>query len=88
MVREMKRRVLNLLIALDQLLWVIITLGAGSPDETISSAAYRGWLKDHPVAIVAKPVLDFLFLPFEANHCRESYTAELQNHHLPEHFRD
>lgn len=84
----MKKRILNLLIAIDQLLWVIITLGSGSPDETISSATYRGWLNEHPVALVAKPLLDFLFLPFESNHCRESYIAEKHNHHLPEHFRE
>ena len=37
----MKQRILNLLIALDQLAWVIITLGKGYPDETISAAAWR-----------------------------------------------
>lgn len=84
----MKKRILNLLIAVDQLIWVIITLGSGSPDETISSATYRGWLNNNRVALIAKPVIDFLFLPVERNHCRESYIAEKKNHHLPEHFRD
>ena len=37
----MKQRILNLLIALDQLAWVLVTLGAGHPDETISAASYR-----------------------------------------------
>lgn len=35
----MKKRILNLLIALDQLAWVIVTLGKGKPDETISAAS-------------------------------------------------
>lgn len=35
----MKQRLLNLFIALDQLAWVVLTLGKGSPDETISAAA-------------------------------------------------
>ncbi len=38
---ELKRRLLNLFIALDQLLWVILTLGNGCPDETISAALWR-----------------------------------------------
>lgn len=42
----MKRRLLNLLIALDQLTYVPLTLGHGSPDETMSAAAYRLWLRD------------------------------------------
>lgn len=37
----MNRRILNLLIALDQLAWVILTLGNGMPDETISAALWR-----------------------------------------------
>jgi hypothetical protein len=37
----MKQRLLNVLIAIDQLAWVVLTLGAGHPDETISAAAWR-----------------------------------------------
>lgn len=37
----MKQRLLNLLIALDQLAYVLLTLGAGHPDETLSAAAWR-----------------------------------------------
>lgn len=37
----MKRRILNLLIAIDQLAWVALTLGNGLPDETISAALWR-----------------------------------------------
>ena len=37
----MKQRILNLLIALDQLAWVVLTLGKGYPDEAISAAAWR-----------------------------------------------
>ena len=37
----MKQRMLNLLIAFDQLAYVLVTLGAGSPDETLSAAAWR-----------------------------------------------
>lgn len=37
----MKQRILNLLIALDQLAYVIVTIGEGHPDETLSAAAWR-----------------------------------------------
>ncbi len=37
----MKQRILNILIVLDQAAWVIVTLGKGHPDETISAAAWR-----------------------------------------------
>lgn len=84
----MQRRFLNLLIALDQLVWVIITLGHGSPDETISSASYRGWKSNHPVGKIAKPVIDWMFLPIETDHCYASYMAERKNYQLPEYFQD
>ena len=35
----MRRRLLNILIALDQFVYVLLTLGHGSPDETLSAAA-------------------------------------------------
>ncbi len=38
---ELKRRILNLLIALDQFLFSLVTLGHASPDETISAWAWR-----------------------------------------------
>jgi hypothetical protein len=71
----MKRRLLNLLIALDQFVFCVITLGYSDPDETISAAAWRweqagkwnGWLR---------PVIDALFW-FDANHCYESHLKEI-----------
>lgn len=38
---SIRRRVLHVLIAIDQLAWVVLTMGDGSPDETISAAAWR-----------------------------------------------
>jgi len=37
----MKQRVINILIALDQFLFCLVTLGSSAPDETASSATYR-----------------------------------------------
>ena len=55
------RRIKNILIAFDQFVWVLITLGAGYPDETISSATYRYEKKGQLLAKIARPVIDGLF---------------------------
>lgn len=72
----MKRRVLNVLIALDQLLYVLITLGNGHPDETMSAAAWRLEQKGHWAGRVFRPLLDALFW-FDPQHCMQSYESEL-----------
>ena len=36
-----QQRILHILIAIDQLAWVLLTLGRGHPDETISAASWR-----------------------------------------------
>ena len=79
----MKRRILNVLIALDQLLYVLLTLGAGSPDETLSAAAYRTEQAGKWLGRVFRPLIDALFLPFERDHCETAYLSELRGLHLP-----
>lgn len=79
----MRRRLLNILIALDQLVYVLLTLGHGSPDETLSAAAYRLWLRDQWGGRYFKPLIDLLFLPLERDHCKRSYRAEMERRHLP-----
>ena len=71
----MKRRLLNLLIACDQFLFVVITLGHANPDETISSAAWR-WERDGKWNAFMRPLIDWLFHWLEENHCQTSYGAE------------
>ena len=78
----MKRRLLNILIAIDQLIYVLITLGGGYPDETLSSAA---WRLEQEGAIMGKfwrPVIDFLALPFERDHCEKAYDSEKRRNHV------
>jgi hypothetical protein len=70
-----KRRILHLLIAIDQLLWVILTLGAGDPDETISCAMYRYERDRRIIGIMFRPVIDFIFF-FDSQHCRRAYLAD------------
>lgn len=74
----MKRRILNLLIALDQLAHVVLTLGAASPDETISSAVWRLEQDGRLAGKILRPVIDWLFSPWGPDHCRLAYEAELR----------
>lgn len=69
------KRLLNLLIALDQLAYVILTLGKGNPDETCSSAAWR-MEQDDKFFGFFRPIIDCIFF-WDDNHCKESYENEL-----------
>lgn len=83
----MKQRLLNLLIALDQLLYVLVTLGAGHPDETLSAAAWRTEQSGKLGGRIFRPVIDLLFLPMEREHCRKAYDAERFGNQLPTEYR-
>lgn len=74
-----KERVKNILIAWDQLIYVHITLGAGDPDETMSSAAYRAERNGKLFGRLFRPIIDFLFSGLEHNHCRNAYQNELKS---------
>ena len=82
----MKQRVLNLLIALDQLAYVLVTLGAGSPDETLSAAAWRTEQEGHILGRIFRPLIDLLAHPWERDHCRKSYESERNGRHLPKEY--
>lgn len=79
----MKRRLLHLLIALDQLAWVVLTLGRGHPDETISAAAWRMEQQGKIAGRILRPLIDTLFRPLERDHCRLSFESELRGAQLP-----
>lgn len=79
----MKRRILNLLIALDQLFYVILTLGHGFPDETLSSAAYRTESQGKILGRIFRPVIDWIFSPIESEHCRKSFDSEIRRLQSP-----
>ena len=83
----MKRRILNLLIALDQLAWVLLTLGRGHPDETISAAAWRMEQQGKLVGRILRPLIDLLFLPIERDHCRKAWLSEVQRSQLPSDYK-
>jgi hypothetical protein len=77
----MKQRILNLLIAIDQLIYVIITLGRGCPDETMSSAAWRLEQSGKIQGKIFRPLIDWLFW-FDPDHCRTSYESEVRRARL------
>ena len=83
----MKQRLLNLLIALDQLLYVLVTLGAGHPDETLSAAAWRTEKAGKLGGRVFRPLIDLVFMPFEREHCRKSFESERNGRHLPKEYQ-
>jgi hypothetical protein len=66
MLPGVRRYVMNLLIALDQLFNVIL---GGNPDETISSAVGRKAIEGRKWALIAEKVINALFW-FDPNHCR------------------
>ena len=82
----MKRRLLNLGIALDQLAWVIVTLGHGSPDETMSAGVWRMEQRGKWQGQFFRPLIDLVFW-FDQDHCRTSYEAEMLRLQLPRSYR-
>lgn len=84
----MRQRVLHILIALDQLIYVLITLGWGYPDETLSSAAFRSERNGRLWGRIMRPVIDFLLSPLEREHCYQAYLAEKQRLQQPEELRN
>ena len=71
----MKRRILNLMISIDQTLFCIITLGHSDPDETFSAGAYRTEMKGKLLGKFFRPIIDALFW-FDPDHCLQSYLKE------------
>ena len=85
--RALKTRFLNVLIAVDQLLWVLVTLGKGHPDETISAAAWRMEQQGKIAGRVLRPLIDLLFLSIERDHCRNAWLSEVQRSQLPSAYK-
>lgn len=82
---KLKQRIVNVLVALDQLVFSIITLGSSAPDETMSAAAYRLELAGRWPGRVFRPLIDALFF-FDEHHCERAYWAEIkgwQDAHIP-----
>lgn len=71
------KRLFHLMIAVDQLLYVILTLGRGNPDETMSAAAWRLERDGKLAGRIFRPLIDRVFW-FDKDHCRKAYLAEVR----------
>lgn len=83
---EMRKRLSHILIAISQFCWVIITLGKGFPDETISAASWRLEQKDNWFGKIARPIIDWIAFPFQRNHCQTAFISEQIRKQLPSEY--
>ena len=74
---------LNVAIALDQLANAFLL---GSPDETLSSRAYRTDRDGRVFGKFFRPVIDTIFF-WQDRHCYQSYLAEVQRKQYSKNFR-
>lgn len=79
----MKKYLLNLAIALDQMLNALFR---GEPDETLSSRAHRMREKNQPYWGWIANMIDLLFF-WQKNHCEWAYQQEIQRQQLPPRMR-
>lgn len=70
----MRRWMLQLLIAIDQLLNVLLC--GGWADETLSSNAWRMEQKGKWTGRLFRPVIDWLCSPWQQDHCRKAWESE------------
>jgi hypothetical protein len=75
------QRILNILIAFDQLVYTVVTLGYGMPDETLSAAAWRTEQLDRFGGKLFRPLIDMLFW-FDPEHCKGAHESELLRAYL------
>jgi len=74
---------LALFVAIDQLLNVMLF---GSPDETLSSRAYRADRDGKVFGKLFRPCIDALFF-WQAQHCYQAYLSELRRKQYSANFR-
>lgn len=78
----MLKYIKNLLIGIDQL---ANTIFCGSPDETLSS---RAWRLEQERGRKWPRILIDLLLWFDKNHCYQSYLSEIERKQLPVSMRN
>lgn len=80
------RRILNLLVTLDQFLFCLVCLGHSAPNETASAAAWRLEQYGHWAGRFFRPIIDGLFF-LDPDHCRKSYENLMAGKHMPPDIR-
>jgi len=72
----MTARILRILVALDLFVFAVLTLGDARRNETISSAAWSLYLDGKWQGKLFVPIIDFLFRPFQKDHCLNAWLIE------------
>ena len=72
----LRLRLLIVLIAVDQLVLAVITLGYCKRGETISAAAWALEQNKKLQGRIFRPFIDWLFTWVERDHCQASYLFE------------
>lgn len=80
------KQFLNILIALDQFLFCLFTLGNSSPDETLSAASWRWEQEGKWYGEILRPFIDHLFW-FDKQHCMTSWQSEVNRTQLPKEYK-
>ena len=73
----------NLLVSIDQLFNAVLD---GSPDETLSSRAYRADRDNKLFGRVFRPLIDTIFF-LQDRHCYKAYLSEVERKQLSSNFR-
>lgn len=73
-------------IALDQLINALLR---GWADESLSSRAWRMWVKGKVFGRIFRPLIDVLFVwqSFRLDHCERAYNNELRRYNSPPEMR-
>jgi hypothetical protein len=71
-------RLLRILIALDILLFALLTLGSARRNETISAAAWSLEQDGKWQGRLSRPIIDWLLSWLEQDHCAVSWLTENQ----------
>lgn len=79
----MIRYPINVLIAINQ---VVSTLVGGSPDETLSSYAYRLDQQRKPGGRIFRPLIDAIFF-WQKEHCKMANIEERLRYQFPPELR-
>lgn len=85
--REVRQRLLNILVAGDVFLYTLATLGHAKRNQTFSGAAWDLELRGKWQGKTFRPVIDWLFQKVEPAHCHTSWRIENPVHVCQEPLR-
>ena len=84
---DLKLRLSNVSVSINQLIGTILSLGAKYPDETMSSYSWRLESKGRIFGRIFPPLIDTLLF-WERDHCYGAWLDEKARRHMPPEMRD